>query len=191
MAISKKLKEDKSGGVDIPEGPTTALFLGIVHIGVQKNTYKGVTSYVDQALLQFELQDVLLPSGNPIVVSKIERNSLKKKANMLKFGEAMKANTEEGMDFDELVGKPLTLNMGKNEAGTRVVIKSYGQLHPGLKGTVKPLMGTPRVYLDVDQLTEAQVSELPEFVQKMINERVKGQVPNTESGSSSNSSVEL
>lgn len=190
MAISKKLKLDKSGGVDIKPDSYIGLLLGVVHLGTQKQTYDGKTSMVDKLFLQFELQDALTDAGNPIVFGKVERNSMKKKANLLKLAGAYNIDMEEGIDFEELVGKPVLLDIGYGEGKTEgaVGIRGYNKLPSVLKKEVKPLMGTPRVYLDVEELTEAQVSELPEFVQKMVKERVDGE--NT-SSNSSDDAIEL
>ncbi len=188
MAISKVLKADKSNSVDIPVGTEIGLLLGVVHLGTQKNTYKGVTSFVDQVLLQFELQDVLTESGQPIIFSKIERNSMKAKANLLKFGKAIGIDVDEGIDFESLIGKPIGLTLDHNEAGTRVTIKGYTALSKRDLSAVKPLMGTPRLYLDVDTISESQKSELPEFVRKMINERI---TEATSTNSDNNDSIEL
>lgn len=173
MALAKKLKLDNTGGIDIPVGQTIGLLLNIVHVGTQKNTYKGVTTLKDQVVFTFELQDELMDNSQPIKTSKVETNSMKSKANLVKLGKAMGANVTEGIDFEALVGKGVMLNMDHNEAKTRVVVKGYGVIPKKLIGEVKPLMGTPKVLLDVDEITDSQLKDLPEWIQKMINERVR------------------
>lgn len=173
MAISKTLKLDKSGGIDIQPDSYIGLLSGVVHIGTQKNEYKGVVSFVDQLALQFELQDVLLDNGTPVTVTKIMRNSMKSKASLVAFGEAIGADLDKGMDFDTLVGKPVLVEMGFNEAKTKVGVKGFTKLPKMMMGQVKPLMKSPKIHLDVDSMTEMQVKELPEWIQKVINGRVR------------------
>ena len=158
-----------------------------MHLGTQRQTYEGKTSLVDKLFLQFELQDLLTDNGQPIVYGKVERNSMKKKANLLKLASAYNVDMEEGIDFEELVGKAVLLDIGKGEKGDSIGIRGYNKIPSLLKKEVKPLMGTPRVYLDVEEITESQLSELPEFVQKMVSERVKGD----DGGFTSDGSIEL
>lgn len=193
MAISKKLKITKGELTVVPAEPTIGLLLGVVHIGIHKNVYLGVTSHVDQVLLQFELQDVLTDKGTPVVFSKLERNSLHEKANIPKLGKAMGLDVEEGIDFEELIGKPVLLGLEHNKDKTRVNIKSYSPIPKMMKSAIKPLMGTPKLYLDVDELTEGQVAELPEWIRKKLTERVtSGAVEkSTEARESGNSAVDL
>lgn len=186
MAVAKKLKLDKSGGIDIKADSYIGLLLGVVHLGTQKNIYKGVTSFVDQLLLQFELQDLILDNGKPVVVSKVVRNSMKAKANLVSIGRDLGADVEEGIDFDELVGKPIMVEMGLNEAKTKVTVKGFSKLPKLLAKEVKPLMSTPRVLLDVDEITDSQVTELPDWVGKLIQGRVKSR-----DSSDDGSSIEL
>ena len=173
MAISKILKLDKSGGIDIPLDSHIGLLSGVIHLGIQKNSWKGVESLVDQVLLQFELQDILTDKGKPVVVSKIQRLSMKSKANLLIITKALGANVDDGFDFHDLIGKPIIVNMGHNADKTKVKIKDFSPLPKLLLKEVKPLMGTPKVWLDVDEITESQKSELSEWIQKLINGRVK------------------
>lgn len=173
MAVSKILKKDANTGVSIPEGSHIGLFKGLVHVGTQENEFKGVKSLADQVLLQFELQDVLLGDGKPVTVSKIVRNSMHEKANLLQIGKALGADTTHGIDFESLVGKPVMVNMEPNEAKTKVVVKSFSPLPTLLRKEVKPLIQTPQLLFDVETISDAQVKELPEWVQKIINNRVK------------------
>ncbi len=177
MPVEKKLKLDPTGGgLDIPAEPQIALFLGLTHIGLQRQVYEGVESLVDKVFLQFELQDVLTDKGTPIVHGKLERNSFRDKANLIKFAKAIGLSStqlEEGVDFEELVGKPVMINFEKNKNG-KVSAKEYSKLPAALKGAVKPLMNTPRINMDVEELTESQLGELPEFIRKMVKERVGG-----------------
>lgn len=186
MAISKLLKLDKSNAVEIPLDSHIGLLVGVVHLGVQKNTYQGVTSLVDQVLLQFELQDILTDKGSPITVSKIVRLSMKSKANLPGIVKYLGANIQDGFDFHDLIGKPIMVNMGQNLAKTKTVIKDFGPLPKLLQKEVKSLVGTPRVYLDVDEITESQKSELSEWIRKLIDSRVT-----SESGNTSDDSIEL
>lgn len=177
MGVNKTLKLDKStggGGVKVPEGSHIGLFVGLVHLGTHKNEFKGVSSFKDQVFLQFELQDILNDKGLPIVFGKVETNSMKEKSNMLKFGKAIGANIDEGIDFEQLVGKPLLLNFALNNAKTHVNIKSYSPLPALLRKEVKPLATTPRILMDVEAITEGQIKELPEWLQKKISQRIKG-----------------
>lgn len=179
MAISKTVKLDNSGGVDIAPDSYIGLLVRVVHLGVQKNTYEGTTTLKDQILLQFELQDVLMDSGNPITVSSIVTNSLKNKAKFLKIAKAFGVDVTEGVDLEELIGKPIMVVMDHNTAKTKVVVKDFTKVPSSLLKTVKPLSGTPTVLLDVEEITEAQKSELSEWVRNIINNRIR------EGGSSS------
>lgn len=171
MALDKTVKVDKSGGVEIPEDTHIGLLVGVVHLGLQKNTYKGVTSVVDQVLLQFELQDVLMPAtGKPVVVSKIVRSSLKEKANLIAIVKALGADVEEGVVFEELIGRAVMVDMQKNANG-KMVAKGFTKVSSINKSHVKPFQSTPKLFLDVDEITDGQKEELPEWIRKLINER--------------------
>ena len=191
MAINKQLKLDKSGGIDIEPDSYVGLLVGVVHIGSHKNEYQGKTSIVDQLALQLELQDLLTQKGTPVTVTKIMRNSMKSKASLIAFAEAMGADLENGIDFDKLIGKPVLVEMGFNQAKTKVGVKGFSKLPKTLKATVKPLMGTPKVFLDVDELTEGHIKELPEWLQKLVNERVRGEMPFDQGEDGEVSSVDL
>lgn len=177
MGVAKTLKLDKSGGVEIKPDSYIGLLLGVVHLGTQKNTYKGETSLVDQLLLQFELQDVLMDNGHPIVVSKVVRNSMKQKATLTSIVADLGGDLEDGVDLDELVGKAILVEMGHNEAKTKVVVRGFSPMPKILAKEVKPLANTPRMFLDVEQLTDGNLEELPEWVRKLINERVRSSGP--------------
>ena len=184
MAVSKKLKLDKSGSIDIKPDSYIGLLLSVIHVGSQSNTYLGVTSIVDQLALRFELQDVLTDKGTPVVVTKVMRNSMKSKASLVSFGAAIGADLEEGIDFESLVGKPVLVDMGYNEAKTKVSVKGFHKLSSRDRAAVKPLMGTPTVHLDVEEMSAAQIKELPEWLQKVISSRIKGDGEQTDSSSS-------
>lgn len=190
MAVSKLLKRDNTGnGVEIKPDSYIGLLVSVIHVGTQKNEYKGVTSLVDQLALRFELQDVLTDRGTPVVVTKLMRNSMKSKASLVAFGEAIGADLDEGIDFDKLIGKPVLVEMGYNLAKTKVGVKGFTSLPSILKKEVKPLMNSPTVYLDVETLTTSQISELPEWLGKIILGRVGNSLEL--SGDNNRSSVDL
>lgn len=189
MAINSKLKLDKSGGIDIKSDSYIGLLLSVVHLGMQKNSYKGVETVKDTIFFQFELQDLVTDKGHPVTYGKCERNSMRPKANLVKLGEAFGVNMEEGLDFEELVGKPVLLDIGKSPESDKVSIRAYNKLPSLLRKEVKPLMGTPKVLLDVEELTDSQIKELPEWVQKLVNSRVRNN--SSESSNDSGDEIEL
>lgn len=173
MAVDKIFKQQK--GIEVPEGSTLGLFLGLVHLGVQKNEYEGVVNYVDQVLLKFELPDQVLEDGRPITLTKRERNSTSPKSNMLKFIKAINGskNLENGIDFEEQLGKPVLLEI-KHTAKGSPSIGSYMSAPESMKKNLKPLINEPTLLLDVEEISSKELEDMPEWLQKVINGRVRG-----------------
>lgn len=184
MAIQKTVKLDKSSGVKLEPDMYIGLLAGIIHVGLQENTYNGVTSHVDRLVLQFELQDALTDEGKAIVISKTERNSMKEKANLIKTAKALGANVDEGVDFESLIGKPCLVKMERNTKGN-VVPKGIEPLPKKDLKDVKPLQATPRVLLDVEEITEAQLSEMPQWIRDVIAKRIRSDGSSVTDGSDS------
>jgi predicted nucleic acid-binding OB-fold protein len=182
MAISKKLKlgSDSGGGVDIPVDGHIGSFIGVLHLGVQRNVYEGKESLVDSALLQFELQDVLTDKGTPVVVSKIVRVSMHPKAELPKIIGALGGNAEEGADLTELLGNPVQVDIGFNKAKTKKKVDKISKLNSRLLKEVKPLTANSYAILDVKDLTDEQKATFPEWIRKIVDARVQ-------SGSETNS----
>lgn len=186
MAISKNLKTDKTGGINIPVDSYIALFLGIVDLGNQQTEYQGVKTIKQQAALTFELQDFLIGENQqPARVTKIVTISMKSKATLPDIIRALGGDpdSEEGFDFEKAVGKPVLLQMKDNQTKTKVVPGVISALPSAFKSSVKPLTNTPLVELDVEALSETQLSNLPDWLQKIINGRIQDH-SNTPSGSS-------
>lgn len=172
MAI-KKGKQESGQSIEIPIEPTIGLLAAIVHIGRQKSDYQGEVKIMDQVLVQFELQDVITNKGNPVILGKIMKNSLHEKSGMVKMAKAFGLNVDnEGIDLTTLIGKPVMLDIQKSSTG-KPKIANFSKLRAVDLKTVKPLMNTPLVLDEVDEITEAQKNELPEWVRKLIDERIK------------------
>lgn len=173
MAIEKTFKPTK--GVDIPEGTHVGLFAGLIHLGTQRSEYEGNVSYKDTVLVKFELQDVLMDDGRPVTITKRETNSSGAKSNLLKLVKAIKgsSNVADGVDFEDMVGLPVLLEITHSAKGN-AKIKGYMSVPDILKKTVKPLMGNPVLLFDVEQISETELQDMPEWLQKVINERVQG-----------------
>lgn len=171
MSVEKKFVPKK--GVEIPEGPQVGLFAGLIHLGTQRNEYEGKVSYKDQVLLKFELPDVTMDDGRPVTLTKRETNSSGAKSNMLKLVRALKGtkNLDSGVDYEELVGLPVTLQIAHTSKGS-AKIESYTPVPDVLKKTVKPLMTEPVLLFDVEAISDKELEAMPEWLSKLINERV-------------------
>lgn len=172
MAISKIFKPGK--GVDIPVGSQIAIVQSIIHLGTQRTEYEGNVSYKDQILFTFELPEFVLENGHSVTLSKTETNTSGIKGNLTKLLTAInggKKLTDDGLDLEDAIGKPLMLTVGVTKTGNSK-IEGYTSIHDNLKKTLKPLIGTPRLLLDVEEISAKELSELPEWVQKIINERI-------------------
>lgn len=173
MAIDKVSVPKK--GVNVSPGSHVGLFVGLIHLGIQKTEFEGAVSYKDQVLLSFELPDVLLDDGRPVTLSKTENHSLGARANLLKAAVALNGgkSVDDGIDWESMVGKPLMLQVKENKKKTGVNISGYAAIPEVYKKNLKPLMNEPRMLLDVETISEKELKGLPEWVQKMISKRVK------------------
>jgi hypothetical protein len=173
MSVAKVSKPKK--GVDIEEGSHVGLFLGLVHLGVQKGEYEGLVSYKDQVLLMFELPDITLEDGRPINLTARVTHSLSKRATLLKVGKALNGgrDVKDGIDWEASIGKPVLLELKNNAKGTGVNIKGYMAVPDVMRKNLKPLINEPKLLLDVDAIGDKELEKLPEWVRKVINERVK------------------
>lgn len=169
MAVDNKYKKKKF--VEIPEGTHLALFQGLVHVGIHKNEYQGVVSHPDQVLLMFELPDITLDDGRAVTLTRRESNSFGQRSNLTKVVKALNNGKDDEIAFSELIGKPLMLETKENTKKTGVNITGYMSAPESLKRTVKPLMNKPILLLDVEKIGEKDLKELPEWIQKLINER--------------------
>lgn len=171
MAVDNIFKPKKS--VEISAGTQVGLFAGLIHLGTQKSDYKGEVTYKDQLLFQFELPDVLLGDGRPYVISKRETHSTGSKSNLLKIMKALNQgkSVDEGISWESKLGKPIMLNLKENSKGTGMSIEGYMAAPSGL--TVKPLMGEPKLLLDVDKISEKELASLPSWIATLINARIK------------------
>lgn len=177
MAVNKKFKGDK--GFVIEEGTHVGLFLGLVHLGIQRGEFEGVVSYKDQVLIKFELPDVLSDKGTPLTLSKRVTNSSHSKAELMKAVKALSGNSnvDEGVDFEELVGSPVMLEVGHSKSGGAKIV-GYMPVPAALKKTIKPLMGEPVLLFDVEKISDKELEKMPEWLRKVINER-SGNEPET------------
>ncbi len=176
MGIAKtfKVSTGSSKAVSIEFGSHIGLLLGLVHLGTQKSTYQGETTIKDQLFVQFELQDILTAEGQPVSFGKIMTNSMHEKAVLTKLIKTLGVkDLESGVDFEKLIGHPVMLNFELNKDKTKTSIKSFSPLPTMLKKEVKPLMNTPKLFLEVEDLTDGQKKELPPWILKIVDERIK------------------
>jgi len=172
MPVEKKFIPKK--GIDIEEGSYIGLFAGLIHLGIQRNEYQGEVSYKDQVLLKFELPDILLEDGRPIIITKRETNSGGAKSNMLKLVKALSNSSDitNGVDYEELVGKPLMLDI-KHSAKGSAKISGYMPVPKHLKAGIKPLMNEPVLLFDVEHISDKELETMPEWLRELINKRVQ------------------
>lgn len=177
MAIDKVSVPKK--GIDIPAGTHVALFAGLVHLGTQRGEFQGKVNYNDQVLAFFELPDVVKEDGKPIVLSARMNHKLGtgqgKKSTMLVLGEALNGGKDckNGIDWEDQIAKPLMVVLEENSKGTGVNIKNYMPIMESLKKGLKGLITEPRLYYDVEQISDKELEGLSEWVRKVINERVR------------------
>ena len=176
MAVAKKFKV-QAAPVTIEEGTQIGIFIGLIHVGMQKSDFKGEISFKDQVLLKFELPDTLLSDGRPVTLIKRETNSIAKKSNLLKVIKALKGGKEvDEVDFEELIGMPLMLDLKTNTKGTGVNITGYMAVPAGLKKNIKPQLNESTLLFDVETISAKELEVLPEWIQKLINERITGDI---------------
>lgn len=169
----KKGKKENGVSIDIPIEPTIGLLKSMVHVGRQRGEYKGESKITDQVLIQFELQDVTTSEGQPVTFGKVMTNSLHEKAGMVKLATALGIDVDnEGIDLQAHAGKPVMLDIQKTSTG-KPKIAGFSKLRQVDLKTVKPLNGTPLFLDEVEEISETQKKELPEWIQKLINARVK------------------
>lgn len=179
MALDTFLKTKEKTSTPVEAGSHLAVLQSIIHIGIQKNEFDGQVSYKDQVALTFEIQDVETSDGHPVVKTKRETTKTNsEKANLNKLAAAMvgKATTKEGLDLSTLLGKPVMLNFEETRSGG-TTIKGYSPVPKGLLSSVKPLIGEAKLLPNVDHISSKELEALPEFMRKIIDQRVKEDTP--------------
>lgn len=174
MALDKMIKLSESEKSEVDEGSHLAVLQSIIHVGMQRSEYDGVVSYKDTVLLGFEIQDVESSDGRPITRTKRATTKVRsEKSTLVKLAVAMlgKAAIKEGIPFSELVGKPVMANFKTTKTGS-TSIDSFSAVPKGLLSSVKPLINEPKLLLDANQIGKVELEKLPEFIKKMINERM-------------------
>ena len=170
MAVDKVFKP--KSGVEVPEGPQLGLLLNVIHVGVQKNTYQGLTNYKDQVLVTFELPEVTTDEGKPLCQSTRVSNLSGPKSTLTKIVKALNGGKkiEDGIDFESLIGKPIQLTIGKTSGGNSK-ISEFSPVMGSIAKSAPKLVNEPKLLLDVDNIGDKELESLPEWIRKVINER--------------------
>ncbi len=182
MAIEKVSRVNETGNkkgelVKIESGSNVGLFAGIVHLGLQRSEYQGKVSFKEKVLLRFELPDVVMEDGRPIVLSKTETFNLSsykgKESNLLKVSRILTQSVDlkEGINWEEVLGRGVLLELKKSETTAFTNIVGYSSLPKSLSQSLKPLVDDGLLVFDVDTINDNEMNRLPQWVQKMINTR--------------------
>lgn len=177
--------------VDIPEGVQLGKLYSIVDLGVHVNERfkdkNGNPIAANKVMLTFELQDVLLPDGRPAATNAELTASLSDKATIQPIligllgggADAISFVRTEGREVSEVLskvlGKPLQLNMVKNEKG---YVNIKGTMPVTKSTNITPTVNELILVTDVNNVSPDTLAKIPEFVKKKMANRV-----NKEAGS--------
>ena len=119
--------------------------------------------------------DEILDNGKPLVVSKTINNSANgPKSGLVLVGKAFGVDmAKDGLDFEEQLGKPVLLEIKPQEKDkSKQAVGAVTPLPKVLKSSVKPLTTSPKIYFDVEEITDTQLAELPNWITNMIAKRI-------------------
>lgn len=168
-----------------PAGNHVAICNAVIDLGMQK----GTAMYPDpkhQVYLRFELPNEPLTYtkdgkeiSGPMSIGRRFTASMSTKANLRKFveswfGKAF-ASDESAADFDlsKLLGYKCLLNVTHTEKGDRTYA-NVSNATPIPKGmAVDFAQHNPSLYFDLEHPDETAFHSLPEWLQKVVNERVE------------------
>tara|TARA_R110000803_G_scaffold188813_1_gene251279 strand:+ start:2046 stop:2642 length:597 start_codon:yes stop_codon:yes gene_type:complete len=177
MSLTVKKKGDDFQQVS--PGTHPAICNAVIDLGYQDGPY-GIKH---QAILRFELPTELIDRGDekgkPMVMSAFYNASLNEKATLRRDlegwrGRAFTPEEEAAFDLKNVLGAACTLGVFHNENG-KARIKS---ISPAMKGQNYQLANKP-IWFDLDHHDEnsSEFQSVPEWIQKIIGERVKDDSP--------------
>lgn len=167
--MSAVWKDSGGGDFENPEpGSYAATCYKIIDIGTQTSEYQGKANSRRQAILGWEL-DELMSDGRPFVVSKFYTASLSEKANLRHDLAAWRGRdfTEEelgGFSPKNILGKPCLVTLTKNDKG-KVRVTGVAKLP---KGMTAPPLQNDLLFFHLDEFDRKVFDGLSDGVKKLI-----------------------
>lgn len=177
--MSHKAPIKKASFDPVPAGAHVTRLYQIVHVGTVPSTYKGEARMTDQIRLTFELCELCNEKKEfregegekPLSIStRFETYSMGKKANLRRLidgmsGIRMHDDEAYNFDLDKLLGMECLLTVVHNEGSDGNIYANIQGASPLPKGMTAPeLFNKPR-FIDVNEITEEELAELPQFLQ--------------------------
>lgn len=168
----------------IPSGSHVARLYQIIHVGTLPKSWKGEERMVDQVRLTFELCNEKKEFDGvekPLSIStRFETYSMGKKANLRRLIEGMYGKTLHddeafNFDFDTLLGDDCLLTVVHSEGNDGTTYANIQSASPLPKGMIAPPLFNPARFLDVNEITEEELSALPQFLQEKMRSSAEWQ----------------
>lgn len=163
----------------VPAGAHVARLYQIIHVGSVPSTYQGQERISDQVRLTFELCNEKKvfkeeEGEKPLSIStRFETYSMGKKANLRRLVEGMLGVTLHddeafNMNLDDILGQECLLTVVHTEGKDGNTYANIKGASPLPKGMLAPaIVNTPR-FLDVNEITEEELNNLPQFLQEKM-----------------------
>lgn len=169
----------------IPSGTHLAILVTIADLGMQSHVWNGEEKLRSRLYFTWELPNETREFdgvSKPMVIGSEFTNSMAEKAKLRPIIEGMlgtKLRDDEASNFDldsykELLGKPCLVTVVHNESKG----KTYANVtttSPIMKGMVVPKQFNQSVVYEIESGSELDFQQLPEFIQKKIQNAGKYQ----------------
>lgn len=176
----------KSGNSDdqekelLPAGSHVAVCYGMIDLGTQKITFKGVEKSRRQVRIAWELSEHLRTfkeenGAEPVTAGKTFSLSMYEKAGLRTFMEGWRGKKytkeeAEAVDITKMLGVACMLNIahGANDNGEQYAsVTGATLMHPSIP---KPVQHNPSYFFSLDEYNEEQYLHLPKWMQEKIAE---------------------
>jgi hypothetical protein len=161
--------------IPAPAGSHLATCIKVVDLGMQDHPSYGANHKV---YLEFEIDELMPDSDKPFAIGKRYTLSLSSKAALREAlenwrGRPFTAAELQGFQLDKLVGIPalVTIQHRESEGKTFANLSGIAGLP---KGTKKPKQINPSIVYSCDQGEDDTFEQLPEWLQKVIQDRIGG-----------------
>lgn len=177
MSLIVNSKGEGSKFPPISEGSQRAVCYAVVDIGEQKVVFEKSERSVDQVVIIWELPDEVVETDDgPVVrtISKTYTKSLHEKSALYKDlrswrGKEFTQEELDAFDLKNIVGVPCLLNIVHKKKGDNVYA-NIASIMALPKGMEKPKLTREPLIFDMDEATEEDVSNLPEWLQRKVKD---------------------
>lgn len=156
-----------------PAGTFAARITTVADLGVQRTEWQGEAREGHKLGVTFELSSRRGKDGQRLAVFDRVTASLHELSRLYQIAQAaLGAEPGEGLDPQELLGKPVLVSLVHRAAGTRTFANVQG-VTAIPEGMTVPGTDTPLLYFDLDAPDPAVFAKLPALFRKLIEGRVR------------------